>query len=56
MTCAKSVISMGHPAQRHIDLLGEGDPARQAELDGWKQAPEAFVLLTMRPERIREGR
>ena len=40
-------------APRYWDL---NDPAKRAELDGWKQAPEAFVLLTMRPERIREGR
>ena len=32
------------------------EPAKRAELEGWKQVPHAFVLLTMRPERIREGR
>jgi general stress protein 26 len=32
------------------------DPEKRAALDGWKQVPDAFVLLTMRPGRIREGR
>ncbi len=27
----------------------------QAMLDAWRQHPDVFVLLTMRPEQIREG-
>lgn len=31
------------------------DPLRKEMLDLWKSAPDAFCLLTMKPERIRVG-
>ncbi len=38
---------------RYWDL---SQPDRQAVFDEWRTAPEAFVLLTMKPDQIREGR
>ena len=39
-------------APRYWDL---SDSGYAAEIDGWKQAPQAFVSLKMKPETIRSG-
>jgi len=40
-------------APRYWDLT---QPDRRAELARWQSAPQAFVLLTLQPDQIREGR
>ncbi len=43
----------GRLAPRYWDMA---DPARVKTLELWGAHPEAFYLLTLRPERIRSGR